>query len=170
MGRHLHQGDIWASLAAEEKTKTHNHSWFDCSSTVPDTTQKEDKEDLDLSLLSKRNFASPHAQLFPYLPLCNLLTSMFSHSGRKWLSEQLFTKVIKWRCARIRLVILYPGDIQQDFLVYQQADFFFLFLFFHSFPDLCFLILLEGPNTDSLQIKRLTYQRHYFLEQHINRV
>lgn len=33
----------------------------------------------------------------------------------------------------VRLVILYPGDIQQDFLVYQQAAFFFLFYSYTTF-------------------------------------
>lgn len=148
-GRNLGQFSCW-------RKKNHNRSWFDCSSIVPDTAQKED---LDLSFLSKRNcrrhFTSPREEQFPYLPFYNLLTSVFSCSGKKWLSEQVFTKVIKCRCATVRLVILYAGDISQDFLVYQQSAFFLLF---HNFPDLHFLSHLKILILIPL-IKRLTYQK-----------
>lgn len=59
----------------------------------------------------------------------------------------------------VRLVILYPGDIQQDFLVYQQAAFFFFFFTLTQLSRFMVFILLEDPHTDSLQIKRLTNQK-----------
>lgn len=90
---------------------------------------------------------------------------MFSCSGRKWLSEEVFPS----HKIQVRLGILYPGDISQDFLVYQQSTFFF-FPLFHNFPDLHFLSHLKILVQIPYRPKDLLIKRHYFLQQYINRL